>query len=123
MESFGFKYGILEEADLVFDVRFLPNPYYLEDLRPLSGLNKEIKEFLEKYDATEEFFQKLIDMLDFLLPNYIKEGKNQLTIGMGCTGGRHRSVYMAERLYEYLKEKKNLTVLKNRDMDKEARNV
>ena len=62
-------------------------------------------------------------MLDFLLPNYIKEGKNQLTIGMGCTGGRHRSVYMAERLYEYLKEKKNLTVLKNRDMDKEARNV
>ena len=89
----------------------------------MSGLNKEIKEFLEKYDATEEFFQKLIDMLDFLLPNYIKEGKNQLTIGMGCTGGRHRSVYMAERLYEYLKEKKNLTVLKNRDMDKEARNV
>ena len=123
VESFGFKYGILEEADLVFDVRFLPNPYYLDDLRPLSGLDAEIKEFLEKFDATEEFFQKLVDMLDFLLLNYIKEGKNQLTIGMGCTGGRHRSVYMAERLYEYLKEKKNLTVLKNRDMYKEARNV
>lgn len=123
VESFGFKYGILEEADLVFDVRFLPNPYYLDDLRPLSGLDDEIKEFLEKFDATEEFFKKLVDMLEFLLPNYIKEGKNQLTIGMGCTGGRHRSVYMAERLYEYLKEKKNLTVLKNRDMYKEARNV
>lgn len=123
VESFGFKYGILEEADLVFDVRFLPNPYYLEELRPKSGLDQEIKDYLEKFDATEIFFDKLTEMLDFLIPNYIKEGKSQLTIAMGCTGGRHRSVYMAERLYEYLKSKKNLTVLKNRDMDKEARNA
>lgn len=102
--SFGFKHGILQDADLVFDVRFLPNPYYEEDLRQKTGLDAEVSDFVMKYDESKIFLEKIKDLLDFLIPNYIKEGKNQLVIGVGCTGGRHRSVTLATEIYKALKE-------------------
>lgn len=100
--SFGFKYGIPADADLVFDVRFLPNPYYEEELRPHTGEEKMIQDFVKKGGTAELFLKKLIDMLEFLIPNYILEGKNQLVIGIGCTGGKHRSVTVAGELYQKL---------------------
>lgn len=103
--SFGFKYGIPADADLVFDVRFLPNPYYVEELRSLTGNDDKIKEFVTSYPQTGEFLDKLGDMLSFLIPYYIQEGKNQLVIAIGCTGGRHRSVTIANALYERMKGK------------------
>lgn len=102
--SFGFKYGIPEDADLIFDVRFLPNPYYIEELRPKTGLDKDVKTFVMQGTDGAEFLKKLYDMIEFLIPRYILEGKNQLVIAMGCTGGRHRSVTCAEALYEKLSE-------------------
>ena len=101
--SFGFKHGIPEDADLVFDVRFLPNPFYVERLKLLTGLDKEVKEFVNASEESGIFLDKLTDMLRFLIPGYIKEGKNQLVIAIGCTGGQHRSVVLAEDLYERLK--------------------
>lgn len=101
--SFGFKHGILQDADLVFDVRFLPNPYYIEELKHKTGNDPEIYDFLMKYDETKMFLDKIKDLLDFLIPNYIKEGKNQLVIGVGCTGGKHRSVLLANEIYKLLK--------------------
>lgn len=100
--SFGFKYGIPEDSDLVFDVRFLPNPYYIENLKHKSGLDQEVRDYVLGFDLTHEFLKKLKDMIDFLLPNYVSEGKNQLVISIGCTGGKHRSVTLAGSLYEYL---------------------
>jgi len=98
--SFGFKYGIPSDADLVFDVRFLPNPYYHDTLKKLTGNDKEVRDFVMKYREAEIFLDKLQDMLSFLIPNYIIEGKNHLVVAIGCTGGKHRSVTLANALYD-----------------------
>ncbi len=103
--SFGFKHGIPADVDLVFDVRFLPNPFYIDELKTKTGNDKEVRDYVMSFPEAEEFLQKLTDMISFLIPNYIKEGKNQLIIGIGCTGGKHRSVTLANRLYEQLKDK------------------
>ena len=100
--SFGFKYGIPSDADLVFDVRFLPNPYYEEALRARTGEEKDVQDFVKQGGTAEIFLEKLYDMLEFLIPNYILEGKNQLVIAIGCTGGKHRSVTIARAIYERL---------------------
>ncbi|MBO6115137.1 MAG: RNase adapter RapZ [Lachnospiraceae bacterium] len=100
--SFGFKYGIPRDSDLVFDVRFLPNPYYVEELRPLTGNDKPVADMVKDCEEYEQFMKKLVDMIDFLIPNYRKEGKNQLVISVGCTGGKHRSVTVTNALYERL---------------------
>ena len=97
--SFGFKYGIPTDSDLVFDVRFLPNPYYIEELRPLTGNDREVFDFVMDSETSREFLNKLEEMVRFLIPNYIAEGKNQLVISIGCTGGKHRSVTVANGLY------------------------
>lgn len=118
--SFGFKYGIPQDADLVFDVRFLPNPYYVEELRAKTGEEREVQEYVAQGGIAEAFLVKLADMLDFLIPNYVLEGKNQLVIGIGCTGGRHRSVTIANALYEHLRDHKELGLkIEHRDMDKD----
>ena len=118
--SFGFKYGITADADLVFDVRFLPNPYYVENLRPKTGDEKEIQDYVKQGGTADIFLGKLYDMLDFLIPNYVLEGKNQLVIGIGCTGGKHRSVTIANAVYEHLKQQKGLGVkLYHRDIEKD----
>lgn len=118
--SFGFKYGIPADADLVFDVRFLPNPYYVENLRPKTGEEKEIQDYVKQGGTADIFLGKLYDMLDFLIPNYVMEGKNQLVIGIGCTGGKHRSVTIANAVYEHLKQQKGLGVkLYHRDIEKD----
>lgn len=96
--SFGFKYGIPLDADLVFDVRFLPNPHYIEQLRPHTGQTKEVYDYVMKWPQTTEFLNKLVDMLSFLIPQYVEEGKSQVVVGIGCTGGKHRSVAIAEYL-------------------------
>jgi len=98
--SFGFKHGIPNDADMVFDVRFLPNPYYLEDLKPLTGNDKEVQDYVMGFDVSHEFLDKIVEMLDFLIPNYILEGKNQLVVSIGCTGGKHRSVTLANEIYK-----------------------
>lgn len=108
--SFGFKHGIPVDCDLVFDVRFMPNPYYEETLRPKTGNDVEVQEYVMASEASVEFMDKLISMIKFLIPNYIAEGKNQLVIGIGCTGGHHRSVTVANKLYESLKEDTELGV-------------
>lgn len=100
--SFGFKYGVPADCDLVFDVRFLPNPYYVPELKHKTGEQQEVRDFVLKSPVSKEFLTKLIDMIKFLIPNYIDEGKNQLVIGIGCTGGHHRSVTVAKELYEQL---------------------
>ena len=105
--SFGFKHGIPADADLVFDVRFLPNPYYIEELKYKTGNDKEVQDYVMSFPEAGVFIDKLTDMLEFLIPNYVKEGKYQLVIGIGCTGGKHRSVTLANKLYERLKNKGN----------------
>lgn len=100
--SFGFKYGIPADADLVFDVRFMPNPYYELNLRARTGNDPEIREYVMKAKSSKVFLDKLEDMVRFLIPNYIEEGKNQLVIAVGCTGGKHRSVTVANTLFERL---------------------
>lgn len=102
--SFGFKYGIPEDADLVFDVRFLPNPYYVEELRQKTGLTEEVQNYVMQGTDGEEFLTKLFDLVDFLLPRYNLEGKNQLVIAVGCTGGKHRSVTIAEKLRKHMED-------------------
>ena len=119
--SFGFKYGIPADADLVFDVRFLPNPYYIEELRPKSGNDKEVRDYVMENDKAKEFLTKLTDMVEFLIPNYIQEGKTQLVIGIGCTGGKHRSVTLANELYTALKHNENYGIrIEHRDIGKDA---
>jgi UPF0042 nucleotide-binding protein len=100
--AFGFKYGLPLDADLVFDVRFLPNPYYEPDLRPLTGNDTPVAAYLESIPDTMGFIATFFPLMDFLLPRYRAEGKSQLTIGIGCTGGRHRSIYLARRLEAHL---------------------
>ena len=101
--SFGFKYGIPSDADLVFDVRFLPNPYYVDELRPKTGEDQEVRDYVMQNGTADIFLNKLYDMLEFLIPGYVLEGKNQLVIAIGCTGGKHRSVTIAKAVYERLK--------------------
>lgn len=115
--SFGFKYGIPIDSDLVFDVRFLPNPYYIDTLKHKSGNHKEVSDYVMNSEKSVEFFEKLCDFIDFLMPNYISEGKNQLVIAVGCTGGRHRSVTIANKLYERLKKEDYKVYIKHRDID------
>ena len=118
--SFGFKYGIPEDADLVFDVRFLPNPYYDEHLRPLTGQVQAVRDYVMQGGTADAFLKKLYDMIDFLLPNYINEGKNQLVIAVGCTGGKHRSVTLARALYEHLEAAGEYGIrIDHRDIDKD----
>ena len=105
--SFGFKHGIPADADLVFDVRFLPNPFYIDELKYKTGNDKEVQDYVMSFPEAETFIDELCDMLAFLIPNYVKEGKDQLVIGIGCTGGKHRSVTLANRLYSRLKNKGN----------------
>ena len=119
--SFGFKYGIPSDADLVFDVRFLPNPYYIEELRPLSGNDRAVREYVMDNDKAGEFLRRLLDMTEFLIPNYIAEGKTQLVIGIGCTGGKHRSVTLANELYEALEKAENYGIrIEHRDIGKDT---
>lgn len=100
--SFGFKHGVPADCDLVFDVRFLPNPYYVPELKHKTGNQKEVQDYVLNSPVSHEFLDKLVDMIKFLIPNYIEEGKNQLVIGIGCTGGHHRSVTIANELYNQL---------------------
>lgn len=101
--SFGFKYGIPTEADLVFDVRFMPNPFYVDELKYKTGNDKAVREYVMSSDLSKEFLIKLEDMIKFLIPNYVKEGKNHLVIAIGCTGGKHRSVTISNELYDHLR--------------------
>lgn len=118
--SFGFKNGIPRDADLVFDVRFLPNPYYIDELKYKTGNDKEVHDYVMQYPAAEEFLNRLTDMMNFLIPGYIKEGKYQLVVAIGCTGGKHRSVTLANELYGRLKDKGNYGLrLTHRDEMKE----
>ena len=119
--SFGFKYGIPSDSDLVFDVRFLPNPYYIDELKPRTGNDKEVQEYVMGFDVSHEFLNKLVEMLKFLIPNYIIEGKNQLVISIGCTGGKHRSVTLANKLYEALGNSVEYGLkIEHRDIEKDA---
>lgn len=118
--SFGFKYGIPADADLVFDVRFLPNPYYEEDLRYLTGNDEAVQDFVYQGGTALAFLDKLYDMVEFLLPNYVKEGKNQLVIAVGCTGGKHRSVTIANKVYEKLGVRRDVGLkIEHRDIEKD----
>lgn len=119
--SFGFKYGIPDDADLVFDVRFLPNPYYIDELRPHTGMDDDVYEYVMDSPAAGEFADKLTDMIRFLIPNYVREGKTSLVIAIGCTGGRHRSVTLARVLYGRLQETAEYGIrLEHRDIGKDA---
>lgn len=115
-QSFGFKKGIPLDSDLVFDVRFLPNPYYDEKLKTLSGNDKPIVDYVFQWQETQTFYHKLRDMLDFLIPEYGREGKNQLIVAIGCTGGRHRSVAIANRLAQDYQGLQYVTTIKHRDL-------
>lgn len=114
--SFGFKNGILMDGDLVFDVRFLPNPYYIPELKKISGREEKTKDYVFKWPQTNIFIEKVIDMLEFLIPYYIEEGKTQLVVGIGCTGGFHRSVAITNRLAEILKENGHRAIVNHRDL-------
>lgn len=119
--SFGFKYGIPQDADLVFDVRFLPNPFYLDELKPLTGNDKPVSEYVMSFAESDMFLDKLEDMLSFLIPNYIIEGKNQLVVSIGCTGGKHRSVTLANALYERMQKYEDYGFkLDHRDIEKDS---
>lgn len=120
--SFGFKYGIPSDADLVFDVRFLPNPFYVEELRYKTGERKAVQEYVMQGETGTGFLEKLNGLLDFLVPNYVLEGKNQLVIAIGCTGGKHRSVTIAGLIYEHLRAQRGLGIkLEHRDIDQDNR--
>ena len=119
--SFGFKYGIPQDSDLVFDVRFLPNPYYIDELKEKTGNDPEVQDYVMENEKAQVFLDKLTDMVDFLIPNYILEGKNQLVIAIGCTGGKHRSVTLANALYQKLDKQENYGVrIEHRDIGKDA---
>ena len=119
--SFGFKYGIPQDSDLVFDVRFLPNPYYIDELKEKTGNDPVVQDYVMENDKSQIFLDKLTDMVDFLIPNYILEGKNQLVIAIGCTGGKHRSVTLANALYQKLDKQENYGVrIEHRDIGKDA---
>jgi UPF0042 nucleotide-binding protein len=121
--SFGFKYGIPADADIVMDVRFLPNPYYVEGLRAKTGNDVEIQQYVMQFPEAGIFVDKLEDLITFLMPNYISEGKNQLVIAIGCTGGKHRSVTLANELYKRMNSRENRDFglkIEHRDIGKDA---
>lgn len=117
--SFGFKYGVSTESDLVFDVRCLPNPYYVAELRSHTGCEKCVQDYVMSFDQSRELMKKLEDMLDFLIPLYVHEGKSRLVISFGCTGGKHRSITFAERIGDYLSAKGMKVVKQHRDIGKD----
>lgn len=122
--SFGFKYGIPSDADLVFDVRFLPNPFYVDALKPLTGNDAEVYDYVMNFDKAKEFLAKMKDMLDFLIPNYIVEGKTQLVIAIGCTGGKHRSVTLTNAMYREFENTEYGCKKEHRDIEKDRlRNI
>lgn len=116
--SFGYKYGLPESVDIVMDVRFLPNPFYNEELKDVDGRNKKVIDFVLCWEETKEFLRMFEKMLDFLIPNYIAEGKSYLGIGIGCTGGKHRAVVISDKIYEYLKLKGYSIKLFHKDIGK-----
>jgi len=117
--SFGFKYGIPAEADLVFDVRCLPNPYYVEELRNLTGLDEPVRSYVMKWEQTQGFIERFLSLIDYMIPLYCDEGKSQLVIAIGCTGGHHRSVALAQLLYNHLLEQNMRTSVNHRDIQKQ----
>lgn len=117
--SFGFKYGIPVDSDLVFDVRFLPNPFYIPELKKFSGLEVPVRDYVLGHEETQGFIDKLNDMLKFLIPNYVKEGKRQLIVSIGCTGGRHRSVAIAKSIYDSLSEGGYKATIEHRDINED----
>lgn len=119
--SFGFKYGIPPDADLVFDVRFLPNPFYIDELKHSTGLNKDVQDYVKKWPQTTKFMDMLKEMIEYLIPYYVEEGKTQLVIAIGCTGGMHRSVTMTELLHEYLVKNGHRVIKHHRDIEKDNR--
>ncbi|MBQ9044444.1 MAG: RNase adapter RapZ [Oscillospiraceae bacterium] len=118
VESFGFKYGIPMDADMVLDVRFLPNPFYVEELRPQTGMDAPVRDYVLGSDTAQDFLDRLCGMIDFLLPQYAEEGRYGLTIAVGCTGGRHRSVAVAKALADHLSEMGEDVQFSNRDLEK-----
>lgn len=121
IQSFGFKYGIPTDSDLVFDVRFLPNPFYIQELKELTGNDEPVSSYVMNFEESQVFLRKLVDMVEFLIPLYIKEGKNNLVISIGCTGGKHRSVTLANALYAALGQEKHMLLLQHHDIEKDAR--
>lgn len=119
--SFGFKYGIPIDSDLVFDVRFLPNPFYIQELKELTGNDEAVSSYVMDFPESGIFLEKLTDMIEFLIPQYIKEGKNQLVISIGCTGGKHRSVTLANALFQELSDKNHTLLIKHADIEKDSR--
>jgi UPF0042 nucleotide-binding protein len=118
--SFGFKYGVPSEADLLIDVRFLANPYFVPELKALDGKSRKIKDFILKKSETRRFLKKFLNFIDYLLPLYEKEGKSYLTLAVGCTGGRHRSVTIAESIYERISSRRKNTLITHRDINQPA---
>ncbi|MBJ6725927.1 RNase adapter RapZ [Geomesophilobacter sediminis] len=118
LQSFGYRYGIPLESDLVMDVRFLPNPYFVPELRPFTGLNEGVRDFVLRHEETRVFLERFRDMLEYLLPGYRREGKSYLSVSIGCTGGKHRSVAIADELYRYFKAKNVNIKITHRDIEK-----
>lgn len=121
--SFGFKYGTPNDADLMFDVRFIPNPFYIASLKEQTGDDKPVQDYVMSHEVSSNFLNKLIDMIDYLIPFYIKEDKKQLIIAIGCTGGKHRSVTIANQLYKHLYNNSHSVIINNRDVYKDLRKV
>ncbi len=119
--TFGFKYGIPMDSDLVFDIRFMPNPYYIPEIRPLTGNDKIVQDYVMQNQVSVDFLEKLEDMVEFLIPNYVNEGKNQLVISIGCTGGKHRSVTIGNKLFEDLIKKGHSAYIQHRDIEKDKK--
>lgn len=113
--SFGFKYGMVQDADLIFDVRFLPNPYYIEGLKEKSGVTTDVREYVLSFKVTQDFIERIVELLEFLIPYYYKEGKRSLKIGFGCTGGKHRSVTIAEAVGKALEERGRMVIVTHRE--------
>jgi len=116
--SFGFKFGLPADSDLVFDVRFIPNPFYVSEMKTMTGADKPVIDYVMEKEESIEFLEKANSLLEFLIPNYIKEGKNQLVISVGCTGGRHRSVTLADAICASLREKGHMVNIIHRDINK-----
>ncbi|MCD4742468.1 MAG: RNase adapter RapZ [Desulfobacteraceae bacterium] len=121
--SFGYKYGIPHDADILIDMRFLPNPFFVPDLKDQDGESKDVKNFVLSFDETKIFLKKYLDIIDFLLPLYRKENKAYLTIGVGCTGGRHRSVVIAREMFEHINSKKLKPGIIHRDIDRDVKPI
>ncbi len=121
--SFGFKYGIPMDCDLVFDVRFIPNPYYIPEMKGKTGMDEEVASYVMSFPESKIFLDKLYDMISFLVPQYVKEGKSQLVVGIGCTGGKHRSVTITNHISALLKQKEISVVVEHRDIEKDDRGV